>query len=180
MPEAYRLVRREAFKVGGLSFGGGFVIIPLMQTDAVSHYHWMTGAEFLNAVALGQVTPGPVVQTVAVIGYAAAGIAGGLLASAVAFTPSFLFVLFGGPRFAQIRDNARARAFLDGAGPAAVGAILGSAITLTRELAHPWQYAVLGGALILLLPLRRGVVPTLLLAAAIGITIALATGTVSP
>ena len=170
----------EAFKVGGLSFGGGFVIIPLMQTDAVNHYHWMTGAEFLNAVALGQITPGPVVQTVAVVGYAAAGIAGGLLASAVAFTPSFLFVLFGGPRFAQIRGNGSARAFLDGAGPAAVGAIFGSAITLTRELTHPWQFAVLAGALILLLPLRRGVVLTLLSAAAIGVTIALAAGTVSP
>jgi len=170
----------EAFKVGGLSFGGGFVIIPLMQTDAVSHYHWMTGAQFLNAVALGQITPGPVVQTVAVIGYAAAGLAGGLLASAVAFAPSFLLVLFGGPRFEQIRGNTSARAFLDGAGPAAIGAILGSAITLTRELTHPWQYAVLGGALILLLPLRRGVVLTLLAAAAIGVTIALAAGTVSP
>ncbi|HEY6785711.1 MAG TPA: chromate transporter, partial [Trebonia sp.] len=52
-----------AFKVGGLAFGGGFVIIPLMQADAVSRYHWMTGAQFLNAVALGQITPGPVVQT---------------------------------------------------------------------------------------------------------------------
>jgi chromate transporter len=170
----------EAFKVGGLSFGGGFVIIPLMQADAVSHYHWMTGAQFLNAVALGQVTPGPVVQTVAVVGYAAAGIGGALLASAVAFTPSFLLVLFGGPRFEQIRGNARARAFLDGAGPAAIGAILGSSITLTRELAHPWQYAVLAGALILLLPLRRGVVLTLLAGAAIGVTIALAAGTVAP
>ncbi|HSZ41500.1 MAG TPA: chromate efflux transporter [Trebonia sp.] len=170
----------EAFKVGGLSFGGGFVIIPLMQADAVSHYHWMTGAEFLNAVALGQITPGPVVQTVAVVGYAAAGIAGGLLASAVAFTPSFLLVLFGGPRFARIRGNQRARSFLDGAGPAAIGAILGSAITLARELTHPWQYAVLAGALVLLLPLRRGVVLTLLSAAAIGVIIALATGTVSP
>jgi chromate transporter len=170
----------EAFKVGGLSFGGGFVIIPLMQTDAVSHYHWMTGAEFLNAVALGQITPGPVVQTVAVVGYAAAGIAGGLLASAVAFTPSFLLVLFGGPRFQLIRGNVRARAFLDGAGPAAIGAILGSAITLTRELSHPWQYLVLAGALVMLLPLRRGVVLTLLSGAAIGVTIALAAGTVSP
>jgi chromate transporter len=170
----------EAFKVGGLSFGGGFVIIPLMQADAVSHYHWMTGAQFLNAVALGQVTPGPVVQTVAAVGYAAAGLAGGLLASAVAFTPSFLIVLLGGPRFEQIRGNQRARAFLDGAGPAAIGAILGSAITLTRELTHPWQYAVLAGALVLLLPLRRGVVLTLLSAAAIGVTIALAAGTVSP
>jgi chromate transporter len=169
-----------ALKVGGLSFGGGFVIIPLMQADAVNRYHWMTGAQFLNAVALGQVTPGPVVQTVAAVGYAAAGLAGGLLASAVAFAPSFLIVLLGGPRFEQIRGNQRARAFLDGAGPAAIGAILGSAITLTRELAHPWQYAVLAGALALLLPLRRGVVLTLLSAAAIGVTIALAAGTVSP
>jgi chromate transporter len=170
----------EAFKVGGLSFGGGFVIIPLMQTDAVSHYHWMTGTQFLNAVALGQITPGPVVQTVAAVGYAAAGIGGGLLASAVAFTPSFLLVLFGGPRFGLIRGNVRARAFLDGAGPAAIGAILGSAITLSRELTHPWQYAVLAGALIVLLPLRRGVVLTLLAGAAIGVSIALSAGTVAP
>jgi chromate transporter len=148
-----------AFKVGALSFGGGFVITPLMQADAVSRYHWMTGAQFLNAVALGQITPGPVVQTVAVVGYAAAGLAGGLLASAVAFAPSFLIVLLGGPRFQQIRGNQRARAFLDGAGPAAIGAILGSAVTLARELTHPWQYAVLAGALILLLPLRRTVSP---------------------
>jgi chromate transporter len=169
-----------AFKVGGLSFGGGFVIIPLMQADAVSRYHWMTGAQFLNAVALGQVTPGPVVQTVAAVGYAAAGLAGGLLASVVAFTPSFLIVLVGGPRFEQIRANQRARAFLDGAGPAAIGAILGSAITLTRELTHSWQYAVLAGALVMVLPLRRGVVLTLLSAAAIGVTIALVAGTVSP
>ncbi|MCW2892291.1 MAG: chromate transporter, partial [Actinomycetia bacterium] len=89
-------------------------------------------------------------------------------------------VLFGGPRFQQIRGNTRARAFLDGAGPAAIGAILGSAITLTREQTHPWKYTVLAGALVLLLPLRRGVVLTLLAGAAIGITIALATGTVAP
>jgi chromate transporter len=170
----------EAFKVGGLSFGGGFVIIPLMQADAVSHYHWMTGAQFLNAVALGQITPGPVVQTVAVVGYAAAGLGGALLAAAVAFTPSFLLVFFGGPRFEQIRGNARVRAFLEGAGPAAIGAILGSAITLAREITHPWQYAVLAGALALLLPLRRGGVVALLSAGAIGVTIALAAGTVSP
>jgi chromate transporter len=169
-----------AFKVGALSFGGGFVIIPLMQADAVSRYHWMTGAQFLNAVALGQVTPGPVVQTVAVVGYAAAGLAGGLLAAAVAFSPSFLIVLLGGPRFQRIRSNQRARAFLDGAGPAAIGAILGSAVTLSRELTHPWQYAVLAGALVMLLPLRRGVVFTLLPAAAVGVAIALASGTVSP
>jgi chromate transporter len=162
-----------AFKVGALSYGGGFVIIPLMQADAVSHYHWMTGAQFLNAVALGQITPGPVVQTVAVVGYAAAGLAGGILAAVVAFTPSFAFVLLGAHRFDQIRGDRRARGFLSGAGPAAIGAIFGSAIPLTRALTHPWQYAILGGALILLLALRRGVVLTLLTAGATGVAIAL-------
>ncbi len=84
-----------AFKVGALSYGGGFVIIPLMQGDAVGRYHWMTAGQFLNAVALGQITPGPVVQTVAAVGYAAAGLVGGLLAAAVAFAPSFGFILLG-------------------------------------------------------------------------------------
>jgi len=138
----------------------------------------MTGAQFLNAVALGQITPGPVVQTVAVVGYAAAGIVGGVLASAVAFAPSFAFVLLGGRHFDRIRGDQRVRSFLDGAGPAAIGAIFGSAITLTRELTHPWQYLVLAGALVLLFALRRGVVLTLLAGAAVGVVIALATGTV--
>ena len=163
-----------AFKVGALSYGGGFVIIPLMQSDAVGHYHWMTGAQFLNAVALGQITPGPVVQTVAVVGYAAAGLVGGILASMVAFSPSFAFILLGARRFDAIRNDQRARAFLEGAGPATIGAIYGSAIPLTRALSHSWQYAVLAGALILLLALRRGVVLTLLCAAATGVVIALA------
>jgi chromate transporter len=165
-----------AFKVGALSYGGGFVIIPLMQSDAVSHYHWMTGTQFLNAVALGQITPGPVVQTVAVVGYAAAGLVGGVLASVVAFSPSFAFILLGGQRFDLIRGDRRARAFLDGAGPAAIGAIFGSAIPLTRALSHAWQYAVLAGALLLLLPLRRGIVLTLLCAGAAGVVVALSVG----
>jgi chromate transporter len=165
-----------AFKVGALSYGGGFVIIPLMQSDAVSHYHWMTAAQFLNAVALGQITPGPVVQTVAVVGYAAAGLAGGILASAVAFTPSFGFVLLGARRFDRLRGDRRARAFLGGAGPAAIGAILGSAIPLTRALTQPWQYAVLSAALILVLALRRGIVLTLIAAGVAGTLIAVAGG----
>ncbi|MCL2395126.1 MAG: chromate efflux transporter, partial [Acidimicrobiaceae bacterium] len=111
-----------AFKVGALSYGGGFVIIPLMQHQAVDTYHWMTNAQFLSAVALGQVTPGPVVQTIAVVGYAAGGVGYGLLASLCAFTPSFVFVLAGGPHFDRIRSNAAVQAFLTGAGAAAIGA----------------------------------------------------------
>jgi chromate transporter len=165
-----------AFKVGALSYGGGFVIIPLMQADAVGAYGWMTDAEFLNAVAIGQVTPGPVVHTVAVVGYAAAGIGGAMLAAAVAFAPSFSFILLGGERFDRLRENAAVRAFLDGAGPAAVGAIVGSAIPLALALTEAWQFAVLTSAAVALLALRRGVVITLLGAGAAGALVALAGG----
>ncbi|MET7426798.1 chromate transporter [Dactylosporangium sp. NPDC005555] len=165
-----------ALKVGALSYGGGFVIIPLMRADAVDQYHWMTDAQFLNAVALGQVTPGPVVHTVAVVGYAAAGIGGAVLASAVAFSPSFAFVLLGAHRFDRLRADARVRAFLDGAGPAAIGAILGSAVLLAAARTRLWQWAVLAASVVLLLPLRRGVVPTLLAAGAVGVAVALAGG----
>jgi chromate transporter len=165
-----------ALKVGALSYGGGFVIIPLMQADAVDRYAWMTDGQFLNAVALGQITPGPVVHTVAAVGYAAAGVGGALLAALVAFSPSFAFVLLGGNRFARLRENRAARAFLGGAGPAAIGAILGSAVPLTRALTEPWQWAVLAGAAVLLLAARRGVVRTLLLSGAVGVVVALIGG----
>jgi chromate transporter len=165
-----------SLKVGALSYGGGFVIIPLMQADAVDRYHWMTDGQFLNAVALGQVTPGPVVQTVAVVGYAAAGIGGGLLAAAVAFSPSFAFILLGGDRFDRLRADHRAKAFLGGAGPAAIGAILGSAVPLAAALGETWQFAVLAAAGIAIFALRQGVVVTLLGAAAVGAVVALAGG----
>jgi chromate transporter len=165
-----------AFKVGALAFGGGFVIIPLLQGDAVHTYHWMTNAQFVNAVALGQVTPGPVVATVAAVGYAAHGLAGGVLAAAIAFAPSFSFVLVGGRGFERLRQKASARAFLDGAGPAAVGAILGAAISLAGALSEAWQAGILALAALALLVMRRGVVETLLAAGAVGVVVALAGG----
>ena len=163
-----------ALKVGLLSYGGGFVIIPLMQHDAVLTYHWMTAAQFLSAVALGQLTPGPVVQTVAVVGYAAGGVAGGLLASLVAFTPSFVFVLAGGRYFDRLRANAGVQAFLTGAGPASIGAIAGAALPLGLALAHLWQIGVLVAAAAWLLGARRGVVAAIVGAAALGIVAFLA------
>ena len=101
-----------AFKVGALSYGGGFVIIPLMQADAVERYGWMTDTEFLNAVALGQVTPGPVMHTVAVVGYAAAGVPGAALAALVAFAPSFAFVLARRPELRPLPRERRRAALL--------------------------------------------------------------------
>jgi chromate transporter len=163
-----------ALKVGALSYGGGFVIIPLMQHDAVVTYHWMTGAQFLNAVALGQITPGPVVQTVAVVGYAAGGLGGGLLAALIAFAPSFCFIIAGASHFDRLRADTRVQAFLTGAGAAVIGAIAGSAIPLGRELAHVWQLGILGLAAVWLLGLRRGVVPALLAAGVLGVVAVMA------
>jgi len=144
-----------AFKVGALSYGGGFVIIPLMQADAVEVNGWMTNAEFLNAVAFGQLTPGPVVHTVAVVGYAAGGLGGALLASLVAFAPSFALVMALAPRFHGLRSNRTARAFLDGAGPAAIGAILGAAVLLLEGVRETWQWPLLAAAAAALLLARR-------------------------
>jgi chromate transporter len=165
-------------KVGALSYGGGFVIVPLMQGDAVHTYHWMSSAQFLDAVALGQVTPGPVVATVAAVGYAAHRVVGAALAAAVAFAPSFAFVLLGGGQFERVRRSERARAFLAGAGPAAVGAILGASIPLAAALHEGWQIAVLAAAAVALLLARRGIVVTLVGAGVVGALIGLAGGPV--
>jgi chromate transporter len=158
-----------ALKVGALSYGGGFVIIPLMQHDAVITYHWMTNAQFLNAVALGQVTPGPVVLTVAAVGYAAAGLGGALLATLIAFAPSFVFVLAGARHFAQLRANRTIQAFLTGAGATVIGAIIGSAVPLGLAITQLWQLGILAAALIWLVALRRGVVAAIVAGAIVGI-----------
>jgi chromate transporter len=164
-----------ALKVGALSYGGGFVIIPLMQGDAVDAHHWMTGAEFGNAVAYGQLTPGPVVHTVAIVGWAAAGFGGAVLAAAVAFAPSFLAIAAFGRRFVRVRRSAPARAFLDGAGPAAVGAILGAVVVLFGALGEWWQYMVLGVAAVVL-AVGRGAFVVLVGGAVVGLAVALAGG----
>ena len=157
-----------ALKVGALSFGGGFVIIPLMQADAVHRYHWMTNAQFLNAVALGQITPGPVVQTVAVVGYAAAGVGGALLAALVAFAPSFVFILAGGRHFE--------RAAHQPAGAVVPRRRRSGRHRRHRRRGHPlgaghrgvWQVVILAGSLVVIVGLRRSVVLTLVAAGVIG------------
>jgi chromate transporter len=109
------------------------------------------------------------VQTVAVVGYAAAGVGGGILASCVAFFPSFVFILAGGPHFDRLRSNQVAQTFLTGAGAAAIGAIAGSSIPLGLALGHLWQVAVLLAAVVWLVLLRKGVVIALVGGALAGV-----------
>jgi chromate transporter len=160
-----------AFKVGALAYGGGFVIVPLMQHDAVDRYQWMTSGEFLDAVALGQATPGPLAQTVAVVGYAAAGLPGALLAATVVFAPSFVLVIAGARHLDRLRGDAAVQAFLTGAGAAAIGAIGGASVTLGLALSHGWQVPLLVLAAGWLLVLRRSVPPVLIGAGAVGMVL---------
>lgn len=95
----------------------------------------MSATQFLDALTLGQITPGPVAQTVAAVGYAAAGVGGGLLAAA--FAPSLFFILIGAPRFDALRHNARAQAFMTRARPAAIGCIAGAALPLALGHRQP-------------------------------------------
>ncbi len=165
-----------AVKVGALSYGGGFVIVPLMRGDAVHTYKWMSSAQFLSAVALGQITPGPVLATIAAVGYAAHGVGGALLAAVIAFLPSFAFVMLLGSQFERLRGSVAAQAFLDGAGPAAIGAILGAAIPLAAALTETWQFLVLAASASALLIAKRTIVSTLLAAGTAGAVVGLAGG----
>jgi chromate transporter len=158
-----------AFKVGALSYGGGFVIIPMMFNDAVHQFAWMTESQFLDAVVLGQITPGPVVHTVAVVGFAAGGAMGALLAACVAFVPSFVMIGFGARHFERLRKNASVRSFLDGAGPGAIGAILGVSVPLLLSLSQGWQWIVAAIAIGLVFALRRSPFLVLLLAGVAGV-----------
>jgi len=162
-----------AFKIGALSYGGGFVIVPLMQHDAVSTYHWMTASQFLAAVALGQVTPGPVVLTVSAVGYAADGLRGALLATVIAFAPSFFFVLGGARHFARLRAASAVQHFFKGAGAAVIGVIAGAAIPLATSLHHVWQLPILAASLVSFFIFRRGVVSVILGAGLLGLLLAL-------
>ena len=158
-----------ALKVGALSFGGGFVIVPMMRADAVTTHHWMSGAAFVTAVAIGQLTPGPVVATIAAIGYAVGGWGDGLLAAAVAFAPSLLFVSLGARHLVALRQRASVRAFLDGAGPVATGAILASAWLLAHACTHQWQWPIVAVSVVLVVAIRRSPTPWLVLGALVGL-----------
>jgi chromate transporter len=117
-------------KVGTFIFGGGLVIIPLLETAVVNDFQWMTHSQFLDGVALGSITPGPVVITAAFVGYKVAGALGALVATVAIFAPSFLFIMLASPFLLRLRQNPWVKSFLKGVMPAALGAIAAAAIPL--------------------------------------------------
>ncbi|MBI3934568.1 MAG: chromate efflux transporter [Acidobacteria bacterium] len=119
-------------KVGSLIFGGGMVIVPMLEQEVVNRLGWLTHREFLDGLALGQVTPGPVVITAAFIGFKVAGFLGALVATVAIFFPSFVFVFIGAALMKRWERSPRMQAALRGINAAAVGAILGACYPLSR------------------------------------------------
>ncbi len=130
--EYYLTLTLFFLKVGSFIFGGGLVIIPLLELEVVNQFHWLTPREFIDGVAIGEFTPGPVVITAAFIGYKVAGALGALISCVAIFTPSFLFIMGAAPLLVRIRQNPWIRSFLRGVTPAVLGAIAAAAIPLGK------------------------------------------------
>lgn len=120
-------------KAGAFIFGSGLAIVPFLREGVVSQQHWLSERQFLDAVAVGLITPGPVVITAVFIGYLVAGVPGALVSAIGIFTPIYLGVVIPGRWFIRHRDDARVRAFTRGATAAAAGAIAGATIVLARQ-----------------------------------------------
>jgi chromate transporter len=120
-------------EAGAFVFGSGLAIVPFLHGGVVTQHHWLTERQFLDAVAVAMITPGPVVITVAFIGYLIAGLPGAVFASAGVFLPCYLFVIVPAPYFRRFADNPRVRGFVDGVTAAATGAIAGAAFVLGRR-----------------------------------------------
>jgi chromate transporter len=117
-------------KAGAFVFGSGLAIIPFLQQGVVHQFGWLNEHQFLDAVAVAMITPGPVVITVAFIGFLVAGLAGSIMAGVGIFLPVYLFTIVPAPWFKRHRDNSQLKAFVDGATAAATGAITGAVIVL--------------------------------------------------
>jgi chromate transporter len=120
-------------EAGAFVFGSGLAIVPFLHGGVVNQYHWLTEQQFLDAVAVAMITPGPVVITVAFIGYLVGGTAGATAAAAGVFLPCYLFVVVPARHFRRFAQNQRIQAFVDGVTAAAVGAIAGAAFVLGRR-----------------------------------------------
>lgn len=120
-------------EAGAFVFGSGLAIVPFLYGGVVTEYQWLSERQFLDAVAVAMITPGPVVITVAFIGYLVAGPLGAVIASAGVFLPCYLFVVIPAPYFRRFAKNRQIKAFVDGVTAAATGAIAGAAFVLGRR-----------------------------------------------
>ncbi len=155
-------------EAGAFVFGSGLAIVPFLYGGVVERFHWLTERQFLDAVAVAMITPGPVVITTAFIGYLVAGPLGATVAASGVFFPCYLFVIVPAPYFRRFAGNRAVKGFVDGVTAAATGAIAGAAIVLGRRAIYDVQTVLVAlGTLGALIYLRRIPEPLVIVAAGV-------------
>lgn len=130
-------------KAGALTYGSGFVIIGVLRQEVVENFHWLTAKEFIDGIAFGQITPGPVVITSTFIGYMVSGIPGSIVATVSVFLPTFIIVLILAQVIEKVKDNFYLKSAIKGANAAAIGAIITTAYFLSKDaLVDYWTYGL--------------------------------------
>ncbi len=120
-------------KIGTFTFGGGIVIIPMIENEVVTNYEWLTKAEFIDAVTLGQITPGPVIISATFIGYKVCGILGAIIATASVILPSFIMICLATEAIKKFRENKILANFLRGARVAVIGMVFDAGVSIGRS-----------------------------------------------
>jgi chromate transporter len=167
-----RLLRLAFFflKVGALLFGSGMVLFAFIQRDVVDGFGWLTQQQLLDAIAVGQMTPGPVLSSATFIGYLVAGVPGAVVSTAAVFLPSFVIVALIGPWIPRLRKSPVAQAFLRGVNAAVVALMLAVSLSLFRSaIVDVWTVLILAAALLALLRFKIDALWLVLAGAAIGL-----------
>ena len=133
-------------RMGSVTFGGGLVMVPLIESEVVNNHHWLTHQEFADAFALGQLTPGPVLITATFVGYRVAGTLGALVATVSIFLPAFLMTIAAASSLRRFRNNEQVQSFLRGIAPAVIGLLVAAGLSIGRAGIHSW----VGGSIMLL------------------------------
>ena len=155
-------------EAGAFVFGSGLAIVPFLHSGVVQQFHWLDERQFLDAVAVAMITPGPVVITVGFIGYLVAGLAGAAVAAVATFLPCYLFTVIPAPHFRRLSQSRALKAFVDGVTAAATGAIAGAAFVLGRRaLVDVTAVAIAFAAFLVLTKTRRIPEPALIAAAGV-------------
>jgi chromate transporter len=155
-------------EAGAFVFGSGLAIVPFLYGGVVERFHWLSERQFLDAVAVAMITPGPVVITVAFIGYLVAGPLGAICAAIGVFLPCYLFVIIPAPYFRRFAKNRQIKAFVDGVTAAATGAIAGAAFVLGRRaIIDIPTVVILAGTYIVLAKVKKLPEPLVILAAGV-------------
>jgi chromate transporter len=156
------------FKAGAFVFGSGLAIVPFLYGGVVKDYHWLNEQQFLDAVAVAMITPGPVVITVGFIGYLVAGVPGACVAALATFLPCYLFTVIPAPYFKKYGKHPAIKAFVDGVTAAAIGAILGAVFVLgKRQLTDAISVGMAVTTILVLLRFKKIQEPFVILVAAI-------------